>query len=130
MNGDSYIDVDIAEYAEWFHLQNSDAAVVLTQVPDTSRYGSVVLGKDARIRAFKEKRRNRGSGWINAGVYLVKTSLIALIPAERAFSLEQELFPKLTDGRISGFCCKGRFIDIGTPESYAAAEGFFLGEDD
>jgi NDP-sugar pyrophosphorylase family protein len=130
MNGDSYIDVDIAEYAEWFSLQNSDAAVVLTQVPDTSRYGSVVLDKDAKIRAFKEKKRNCGYGWINAGVYLMKTSLIALIPAERAFSLEQELFPKLTDGRISGYRCKGRFIDIGTPESYAAAEDFFDDNDD
>jgi D-glycero-alpha-D-manno-heptose 1-phosphate guanylyltransferase len=125
MNGDSYIDVDIGEYAEWFSAQDSDTAIVLTQVPDTSRYGAVQIDRHGKIRAFKEKKRSCGRGWINAGVYLMKRDLIAYIPAERTIFLEKELFPRLTDGQISGFCCQGRFIDIGTPQSYAEAESFF-----
>lgn len=130
MNGDSYIDVDISEYVEWSFSQKSDAAIVLTQVPDASRYGSVVVDANARIRSFKEKEENSEPGWINAGVYLIRTSLIASISAGKSFSLERDLFPKLTDGRLSGYRCKGRFIDIGTPESYAAAEGFFDDNED
>lgn len=125
MNGDSYIHVDLNSYVEWFLRMDRIASLVLTRVSDTGRYGIVKVKKDGGVLAFEEKGVARGTGWINAGVYLVKTSLLSSIPQGKAFSLEREFFPSLVGKGLFGYQCKGKFIDIGTPESYRTAENFF-----
>ncbi len=125
MNGDSYIDTDLSIYVDWFSEREREAAVLLTCVDDTSRYGSVKINKNKIIASFEEKCDNPGSGWINAGIYLLRKSLIASIPAEKFYSLECDLFPQLSGKELYGFCSEGRFIDIGIPESYTAAQDFF-----
>ena len=126
MNGDSYIDVNLGAYVDWFFRKsNSDAAIVLTKLPDTTRFGNVVIDQDEHITAFNEKIAKENIGWINAGIYLMKKSLIAAIPTDRFYSLEREFFPSLTGKKLLGFRVEGRFIDIGTPASYAGAQEFF-----
>ena len=126
MNGDSYTDVNLGAYVNWFfHKSNSDAAIVLTKLPDTTRFGNVVIDQDEHIIAFNEKTTNEVTEWINAGIYLMKKSLIAAIPTDRIYSLEREFFPSLAGKKLLGFRVEGRFIDIGTPASYAGAQEFF-----
>jgi len=125
MNGDSYVDADLNVYLDWFFEQNRRAALLLTKVDDISRYASVQINNDKTIASFREKCDNAGAGWINAGIYLIKKELIASIPSGRFYSLEKEFFPAMATKGLYGFCCQGRFIDIGTTESYAAAEDFF-----
>lgn len=125
MNGDSYMDTDLSTYVDWFFQKSRDAALLLTQVPDTVRYGRVTVDEDGSITAFDEKGTSQGAGWINAGIYLMKKSLIASIPVGRLYSLEREFFPSLTGKKLFGFCGEGKFIDIGTPKSYAMAADFF-----
>ena len=125
LNGDSYIHVDLHSYMNWFCQKDRSASLLLTSMSDTGRYGMVKVGKDESVLAFEEKGIARGAGWINAGVYLMKKSLLRLIPPGKAFSLEREFFPSLVGKGLFGYQCKGSFIDIGTPESYAAAEKFF-----
>ncbi len=125
MNGDSYIRTDLSCYMDWFFQVDRRAAILLTRVSDTRRYGMVKVEKDETILAFEEKGVGGGPGWINAGVYFVKTSLLKSIPVGKAFSLEREFFPSLVGKGLFGYQCKGRFIDIGTPESYIRAEKFF-----
>ncbi len=131
MNGDSYCDVDLATFRA-FHVETSaDVSLVLRQVEDTARYGCVHLGPDGRVVRFEEKGGTGGAGWINAGVYLMDRSLVAALPPASALSLERDVFPRwVREQRVCGFPCSGRFIDIGTPESYAEAEGFFAGQSD
>lgn len=128
MNGDSYIDSDLDAYMDWFFAKDRQGSLLLTQMDDTSRYGTVIINKNKTVAAFKEKCNNVASGWINAGVYLMKISLISSIPAGKFYSLERDFFPFLTGGKLYGYCGKGRFIDIGTPESYAIAEKFFCND--
>ena len=128
MNGDSYTDVDLSAYVSWFFQRDCKAALLLTKVPDATRYGKVILNENDDILAFKEKQADAGAGWINAGVYLVERPLVAAIPAERPYSLEREFFPSLVGKGLSGCRMEGRFIDIGTPESYAQTEAFFAVE--
>jgi NDP-sugar pyrophosphorylase family protein len=125
MNGDSYVDVDLSAYASWFFQKNCRASLLLTRVDNAARYGRVILNEDENIVAFREKQSDSGAGWINAGVYLLERSLIASIPSERSYSLEREFFPSLVGKELLGFCAEERFIDIGTPESYAETEAFF-----
>jgi NDP-sugar pyrophosphorylase family protein len=123
MNGDSWCDVDLA--ALWtFHRQaGADLSLVLVESSDPSRYGNVKVGEDARVERFEEKANGAG-GWINAGVYFIGRHLIEEIPRDGPVSLERDLIPDwLRQGRIvSGYRHAGRFLDIGTPASYAAAE--------
>lgn len=130
LNGDSYAGLDLGAFLKWFSLRDRDAAIALASVGDVSRYGSVEIGTDGAISVFKEKEAGKAAaGLINAGVYLVKRSLVAEIKADAAYSLERELFVSLVNegGRLWGFPFEGVFIDIGTPESYANAEEFFRG---
>lgn len=126
MNGDSYTEADLCSYVNWFFQKDCEAALLLTRVPDTNRYGSITINGQENITAFNEKGASSDAVWINAGVYLMRKSLIVSIPTEQPYSLEYELFPSLVEKKLYGFCSEGRFIDIGTPESYALTEEFFL----
>ncbi|MHC4060779.1 MAG: nucleotidyltransferase family protein [Planctomycetota bacterium] len=125
MNGDSYVDADFTDYVDSFFQKKARVALLLTKVSDTGRYGKVTVDEHDRIVTFDEKGRSSGPGWINAGIYLMKKSLAASIPADRPYSLEHEFFPSLAGRELVGYRCQAPFIDIGTPESYAHAESFF-----
>lgn len=131
LNGDSYCQVDLAAMLGFHEDRLSAATLLLIQVPNISRYGHVVIDDRDRVTQFAEKCSPRDlsapppSGWINAGVYLLSRAFIASIPPGRAVSVEKEIFPSAINGGLHGFRGHGRFIDIGTPDSYAAAEKFF-----
>jgi NDP-sugar pyrophosphorylase family protein len=125
MNGDSFVDLDLAVYLGKFFKKRCKSSLLLVNVPDTSRYGKVEITKDGYITAFVEKGESCGAGWINAGIYILKKSIVATIPEGKAFSIEQEFFPKLVEKGLCGFCIENKFIDIGTPETYLSAEEFF-----
>lgn len=126
MNGDSFVNVKVADYIDWFFKKKCPASLLLTEVSDTRRFGTVHVNKNGRLFSFNEKGANSSSGWINAGVYLIQKSLIATIPEGIPFSLEREFFPRLVDQGLYGFQSEGEFIDIGTPETFALAEEFFI----
>lgn len=125
MNGDSFIDVDLNLFLQWFAGKGCDAALVLTKMNDASRYGLVDVDINGLITAFQEKNTKGCPGRINAGVYLFKKKVVETIPQGRSFSLEREFFPSLAGRELYGYRTEGKFIDIGLPESYAAAEQFF-----
>lgn len=124
MNGDSYCDVSLPDYLLWHAQQRAEASLVLVRAPDCSRFGRVETSHDGRVIAFGEKSGS-GSGWINAGIYLLSRRLVESIPTHRPVSLEREVFPAWTDGRLVGFRSPGKLIDIGTPTSYTEAQAKF-----
>jgi NDP-sugar pyrophosphorylase family protein len=126
LNGDSYCAASLPEFWKYHQRQAADLSLVLTEVEDCSRYGCVHRGPDGRVLRFEEKNRAGGAGWVNAGIYLLNCSLIQEIPADVPVSLERDMCPLWADGkRCFGFPSWDRFLDIGTPESYAQAEAFF-----
>jgi NDP-sugar pyrophosphorylase family protein len=126
LNGDSYCRVHLAAFHAAHRRRAADVSLVLAQSPDAARFGRVETGRDGRVRCFREKAAAAGAAWINAGVYLIDRGLLEALPAGEPRSLERDLFPEWVGStRFFGFRCRGRFLDIGTPESYAAAERFF-----
>jgi D-glycero-alpha-D-manno-heptose 1-phosphate guanylyltransferase len=111
-------------YVDWFFQIDRKASLLLVKVPDTSRYGLVKVEKDESVSVFEEKGKVQGSGWINAGAYILEKSLLKKIPEGKMFSLERQFFPKLVGNGIYGYCSHGEFIDIGIPETYLKAEQF------
>lgn len=125
MNGDSFVDAGLEDFLSRHSERGCDVSILMTYVPDTARYGSMKVQEDGLVLAFEEKGEGHGPGWINAGVYLVKTSVIEALPPGEKVSLEWQAFPPLVGKGLYGCPCNGRFIDIGTPESYHRAEEFF-----
>jgi len=129
LNGDSYCAADLHTFWRFHHRQPSEqaASLLLTEVADTRRYGRVSVDAAGRITRFLEKSQASGRGLINAGIYLLDRALVESIPTGRAVSLERDLFPTLIGSGVYGFASSSAFIDIGTAESYAAADLFFDG---
>lgn len=127
MNGDSYVDVDLGRFLDWYYQGGYQAALLLLNRTDADRYGSVTRDGAGRVIRFKEKNPGAGPGLINGGIYLMQAALPRSIPPGTLFSLEYDFFPGLLGQGLYGYECQGRFIDIGTPESYSRADDFFSG---
>lgn len=126
LNGDSYCAASLPEFWEFHQRQAADFSLVLIRQEDCSRFGRVQVTPEGRVVCFEEKAQAGGAGWINAGIYLIQRKLIEELPADRPLSLERDFFPDWVGRkRFCGFARTGRFLDIGTPESYAQTETFF-----
>jgi NDP-sugar pyrophosphorylase family protein len=126
LNGDSYCDVPLSAFWEFHACRAADASLVLTRQDDCSRFGRIHVAPDGRIVRFEEKPQDGGPGWVNAGIYLIQRTAIEEVPPDRPLSLERDLLPGWLDSRLlCAFPCRGRFLDIGTPESYSRVEAFF-----
>lgn len=125
LNGDSFCELDLAAFWKAHLERRLPASMVLRYEEDTRRYGRVTLATDGRLDNFLEKSDLLRPGWINAGIYLLPKEWIARVPPAQAVSLERDLLPRWVGEGIYGFPSAGRFIDIGTPESFARASEFF-----
>jgi len=123
LNGDSYIHSPLDEFYRWHLARESSfpGSLLLAWIENSARFGTVELGPRAAIRSFHEKRGVSRAGWINGGIYLLRRSLLEAVPLDREISLEDEVFPGWIRLGLGGHTTRARFIDIGTPESYAAA---------
>lgn len=124
LNGDSLLVADLG--GAWRLLDDTptDGVVAAVEMEDASRFGSLRVGEGESLLGFEEKRPGRG--WINAGIYILRRGLLARFPAGEPLSMEREVFPALLAGgaRLRVLATRGSFIDIGSPESLAEAEGF------
>lgn len=125
LNGDSYCGVDFAKLLGAHRKLRSKVTMALFKVSDVSRYGAVDLLADGRVRGFVEKRDIPREGMINAGIYIIERSVFESLPDGVNLSFEHDILPKLVGKFLGGSKMPGPFIDIGTPESLAAAENFF-----
>ncbi len=123
LNGDTYLDVDYRAIIADHNRRPPEVTgtLALTEVPDSGRFGEVVITDDGRIAAFNEKVNDRGRpGLINAGAYVLEPRLLDLIPGGQPVSLEREVFPALAAaGQLGGTIVTGPFMDIGTPAGHA-----------
>jgi histidinol-phosphate phosphatase family protein len=125
MNGDSYCQVDLNAFLRWHKERRATASLLLTWVSNTGRYGRVLVNEEGIVQSFKEKGGTRGAGFINAGIYLLSREVLQSIPAHTVVSLEHQVFPSWIGRGLYGYAGGSSFLDIGTPESYAAAQRFF-----
>jgi NDP-sugar pyrophosphorylase family protein len=127
MNGDSFCDVDLHQLEQAHRRHGGAATLTVLAQDDRRRAGGVSVGPGARVVAFESRPAATGPGLINAGVYMLRRAALDLVPTGRAVSLEEEIFPSMVArGELFAWQTRGRFIDIGTPESYTAAHSFFL----
>ena len=122
VNGDTWFDFD------WRALADADgfpATLALREIPDAERYETVEL-EGERIVRFAPRSGAQTLGLINGGVYRLTRDIIPSVGGP--LSLETAVLPDLCRaGRLGGRVFDGAFIDIGVPESYAAAQVLLAG---
>ncbi len=120
LNGDTYLEIDYSELIHWYRGDPSEAAMVLRRTQDVARYGSV-LCENGRVTGFLEKGRD-GAGFVNAGVYILKPSILSRYHLPAKFSIESDLWQRYhTELRLRAYETEAYFIDIGIPEDYERA---------
>ena len=116
-NGDTYLEVDLMACVNAYEQQQQPILMVLKQLVDCQRYGTVNLDLQNIVIDFMEKQANSKNGLINAGCYLMDKTILQKIPTQQKISLETEIFPNFL-GHIASYQTVGYFIDIGTFDSY------------
>lgn len=121
MNGDSFIDFELSGLQALHEEHLADITLLATEVPDVGRYSAVDMDPaTSRIMQISEKGVAEGAGLINAGCYLLKRGVVEQIPNEQNVSFEDKILPLLLTNAYAQVV-KGKFIDIGMPESYMIA---------
>ena len=123
INGDTMFKVDLTAFERFHQEKEGLLSIVLREVEDVARYGSVTTGNNDTIILFSEKGVTSGRGFINGGVYLIQQKLFEKYPMEGKFSFEKDLMEKLyKHEQFYALPSNGYFIDIGIPEDYARAQ--------
>jgi NDP-sugar pyrophosphorylase family protein len=127
LNGDVLMDAPLAELMAFHITRGARATVTLTEVPDPSRYGLVLTDPEGMVEAFVEKPEPGAAVtlqppyWINAGAYVLDSWFLDAVPYMQRVNIEREVFPLLVRNGLYAWRSTGYWNDIGTPESYLAA---------
>jgi NDP-sugar pyrophosphorylase family protein len=129
-NGDVLTDLDLTELVAFHDARGAEATIDLAQVPDPSAFGVVPTYPDGEVKAFVEKppKGAAPTKWINAGTYVLESSVLERVPAGLTVSIERETFPRMLDqrGRLYALQTDAYWIDIGTADKYLQAHADVL----
>lgn len=121
-HGDILIDINLNDLVIFHKEQGTTATIGVTSVADPSSFGEVKL-HGTKITQFieKPKKGKQTSQLISCGLYIFEKEIFNYLP-QQGFSLLEDIFPKLARvHQLSGFLFEGRWVDIGTPQSYEKA---------
>jgi NDP-sugar pyrophosphorylase family protein len=124
LNGDTLCFANLKLAAMELGDPEVSGVICAREVPDASRYGSLVMDTTGCLTEFVEKRP--GKGLISTGVYLLRDELVQGFPDRVPLSLERDVFPTLTarQALLKVEPMNTPFLDIGTPESLPLAGEF------
>jgi NDP-sugar pyrophosphorylase family protein len=123
LNGDVLTDVDLGSVIREHAARGCAATLLLAPVSNPAAYGLVEVGPEDRVTRFVEKPSpdQITTDTINAGIYVLETATLELIPPAVRHSIERGFFPALLarGDRVGAHVHRGYWIDIGTPEKYS-----------
>jgi mannose-1-phosphate guanylyltransferase len=130
LNGDTWVDADLCAFLASHRASGADVSILCVPVTDSSRYAAIELDAAGRVARYAEKDPNRrGPGLISGGVYLFSPIGLEALCVASGPSLERDFLERRPAGSVHGFVADGaRFVDIGTPESLAAAAEMISGD--
>ncbi len=123
LNGDVLTDLDLSALIARHEEAGATATLALYPVEDPTAYGLVRRREDGEITEFLEKPdpAEIDTDEISAGAYVLEKSVLDMIPPDREFSIEREVFPELVGNGLYSRRLEGYWMDIGTPERYLQA---------
>ena len=116
LNGDSFSKFNPKKLLELAKKNDCKAVLACCNVPNTFRYGSVIVENNI-IKSFEEKGHEK-PGLISTGVYVIKKNTFNDFK-KTIFSIEEDFFHvEAKKNTLLAHTYESNFIDIGTPEDY------------
>ncbi|KAK1767692.1 mannose-1-phosphate guanyltransferase [Phialemonium atrogriseum] len=128
LNSDVTCDYPFRELAAFHKAHGDEGTIVVTKVEEPSKYGVIVHKPNhpSRIDRFVEKPVEFVGNRINAGIYILNTSVLDRIEL-RPTSIEQETFPAIVkDGLLHSFDLEGFWMDVGQPKDFLTGTCLYL----
>ena len=122
INGDSFCRVNLKSFLSFHNKKNAYSSIVVTKTLNADSYGTILFGEHQEITQFNEKIKRVGSGWSNAGIYLIARQLLTNLPPNKKISLEYDFFPSLLGKGLYAYQTDEKLFDIGTPERLEIAK--------
>ncbi|KAL2755978.1 hypothetical protein ACRALDRAFT_2027624 [Sodiomyces alcalophilus JCM 7366] len=128
LNSDVICEYPFQQLAEFHKAHGNEGTIVVTKVEEPSKYGVVVHKPNhpSLIDRFVEKPVEFVGNRINAGMYILNTSVLKRIEL-RPTSIEQETFPAIVrDGQLHSFDLEGFWMDVGQPKDFLTGTCLYL----
>ena len=121
-NGDIFTDLDISSMIAFHKDKKAELTISTTPVEDPTSYGLIETDADSKITHFLEKPdwHQVTTDMINAGTYIMSSSVLKMVPDDTHTSFEREIFPRLLEQRrpVYAYSSDAYWIDIGRSEDY------------
>lgn len=129
LNSDVTCEFPFEKLVAFHKAHGEEGTICVTKVEEPSKYGVVVHKPNhaSRIDRFVEKPVEFVGNRINAGIYILNTSVLSRIEKNRPTSIEQETFPAIVrDGLLHSFDLEGFWMDIGQPKDFLTGTCLYL----
>ena len=142
-NGDVLTDFDLGAVSDFHRKSGARITLTLYRVASPSPYGVIITDEAGKVREFREpseeqKRKlaqgiveQEGTELINAGMYVLDSTVFRDVPSDTPYSFERQLFPSFAaaDKGIYATEATGYWLDIGRPVQYLEAHRALLSGD-
>lgn len=120
MNSDLFTNINYEDFFLHFKKHNADMSVAAVPYSVRVPYGVFKIENQRDITGLVEKPTY--DYYVNAGIYLIKKSVLNLIPDDTFFNATDLIEALIAAGRkVIRFPLNGTWIDIGNPQEYKRA---------
>lgn len=127
--GDSYLPLDYAPIAEFFHRSGKPGLMTVYRNEGKYDTSNVVFG-DGGIKVYDKKNKLPEMRHIDYGLSLFKASVFDAYPADQPFDLAEVMGRLVREKQLAGYEVKERFYEIGSPAGLAELEERLRGRND
>jgi dTDP-glucose pyrophosphorylase len=121
LNSDVLTDIDYADFYKDFAASNADLAIAAIPYSVNIPYAVLEQGKGNEILALAEKPTY--TYYSNAGIYLVKRSVLKYIPADCCYNMTDLVEEVMKRGhKVISYPIRGYWLDIGKMHDYEKAQ--------
>lgn len=122
LSGDNVFDFNLTDIFSYHYESEADITVCAVNVSDPREYGVILTDDDGSIGSFIEKPtwESAQGNLVNTGIYILKGSILDMIPNDSFFDFSDDLFPRIFAENKRFMCCvcDGYWGDMGQFESY------------
>lgn len=121
MNSDLLTNIDFADFYKAFKEADADMAVASVSYHVDIPYAVLEADETQKVQSLKEKPRY--TYFSNAGIYLLKTKILEMIPKDEFYDITT-LMDKVIemDRKLITYPINGYWLDIGRMEDYKKAQ--------
>lgn len=117
ISGDAVCDTDLSAAVRFHREKNADITIVTSSASEPYEYGVVLCGGDGKIERFIEKpgKTQAFADTVNTGIYIIKRSVLDLIPPKTMYDFGRDLFPYMLEKGYAmyGINDSGYWCDVG-----------------